>query len=65
MKFICGFRGENMVNLITRMNSMDIVWRCVESHTFRGDFMATLVLRLSCNLFYHVFSIKTPDKPKF
>ena len=38
-----------MVNLITRMISMEIVWRQCgqESDTFYGDFMVKLIWRLS------------------
>ena len=33
----------------------------MESDTFYGDFMVKLIWRLSGNLIYHVFSMKTPD----
>ena len=33
----------------------------MESDTFYGNFTAKLKRRLSGNLIYHVFSIKTPD----
>ena len=33
----------------------------IESDTFYRDFMVTLICRLSGNLIYHVFSMKTPD----
>ena len=47
-----------MVNVITRLVSMEIVWRCygdsVESDTFYGDFVVKSVWRLS-----RVFTEKT------
>ena len=33
----------------------------MESDTFHGDFMVRLIWRLSGNLIYPVFSMKTPD----
>ena len=33
----------------------------MESDTFYGDFVVKLTRRLSGNLIYHVFSMKTPD----
>ena len=36
-----------MVNPINRMDSMEIVWECIYSDTFYGDFMVTSVWRLS------------------
>ena len=47
-----------MLNLITRMDSMETEWRLygdsVESDTFYGDFMVKLLWRLSGNLIFHV-----------
>ena len=34
-----------MVNLITRMNNVEIIWDSVESDTFYGDFMVKSVWR--------------------
>ena len=34
----------------------------MESDTFYGDFMVKLVWKLSGNLIYHVFPIKTEDE---
>ena len=39
------FYGENMVNLITRMVSMEIVWRKCGDLFFYGDFMIELSWR--------------------
>ena len=36
----------------------------MESDTFHGDLMAKSTWRLSGNLIYHVFSMKTPNNMK-
>ena len=49
IKYVWGFYGANMVNLINRMVSMKILWRLygdnVESYTYNRDFMVKLVRR--------------------
>ena len=51
-----------MVNLITRMVSMEIVWTlygdCMDSDTFHGTLLVRLKWRLYGNSIYHVFSTK-------
>ena len=41
------FYIENVVNQITRMDSMEIVWRHCSEWYFNGDFLAKVVWRLS------------------